>query len=103
MIRRWYDDDDTMVIRRYVRRVWICCVGSVVGFGFGRGSGGGGFGTLLPRQFHHEVQSTPGPGEYSSADVNAPTVDSNLGATKGRLSGGFASSSLRDTDDWIRR
>lgn len=66
---------------------------------FNSKSGTGGFGAQLPRQLH-EVKHTPGPGEYESTNVNAPTVSSNLGATRGKTSGAFASDVLRTSDDW---
>ena len=43
----------------------------------------------------------PGPGEYAQLDPNAPTVASNLKATRGKASGAFASGALRDADDWV--
>ena len=66
---------------------------------FNSKAGTGGFGGVVPREYH-TVKETPGPGEYTQADPNAPTVESKLNANKGKVSGAFASSSLRDSMDW---
>ena len=60
----------------------------------------GGFGAAAPRQLHSKANAAPGPGQYDGADPSAPTVGSQLKATKGRMSSAFASADMRDTDDW---
>ena len=57
---------------------------------------GGGFGAGPKRQIH-QPKDTPGPGEYQHADPSRPTVDTEAKASKGRPSGAFASTTLRDT------
>ena len=62
-------------------------------------SGGGGFGSRAARQIH-ETKETPGPGEYQQSDPHKATIDSGLHASKGRGTGAFASTTLRDTSQW---
>ena len=64
-----------------------------------QGGAKGGFGSMIPRR-HHDVKETPGPGDYVKADPNAPTVDSKLNSNRGKVTGAFASTTLRDTSSW---
>ena len=67
---------------------------------FNKSAGTGGFGSRAARQTH-QTTSTPGPGEYAHADPVRPTVDSGLKANKGKVSGAFASTTLRaDPSNW---
>jgi len=66
---------------------------------FNTKAGTSAFGGQQARQMH-DVKPTPGPGEYREADPNAPTVDSSIKATRGKMSGSFASGALRDSEDW---
>ena len=64
----------------------------------------GGFGAAAARKLHAKASDAPGPGEYSSADPNAPTVASSVAshmkASKCTMSGAFASESVRGADAW---
>ena len=66
---------------------------------FNKKAAGGTFGLGSKRQTH-ETKDTPGPGEYTQADPVRPTVDSGLKASKGRGTGAFASTTLRDSGQW---
>ena len=68
---------------------------------FNRHVGTGSFGSKAARPMHEaKKEYIPGAGEY---DVNYPhkaTVEASAKATKGRVSGAFASTTLRDTSNW---
>jgi hypothetical protein len=67
---------------------------------FNRHVGTGGFGPRAAREMHGKSRDTPGPGEYQSADPSKPTVDNHAKSSKGKVSGAFASTTLRDTSSW---
>jgi hypothetical protein len=67
---------------------------------FNRHVGTGGFGPRAAREMHGKSRDTPGPGEYQSADPSKPTVDNHAKSSKGKVSGVFASTTLRDTSSW---
>ena len=45
-------------------------------------------------------RASPGPGEYQHRDPSRPTVDSTLSTAKGKGTGAFASTTLRDLSQW---
>ena len=59
-------------------------------------AGTGNFGPKVARTTH-EIRHTPGAGEYTPSDPTRPTVDRDVNSTRGRVTGPFASTSLRDT------
>merc|ERR1719337_608221 len=52
------------------------------------------------RVYHQTRADMPGPGEYQQNDPTRPTVESNLVGGKGKGTGAFASTTLRDTSQW---
>ena len=61
----------------------------------------GAFGSQAARQIHESKGAdVPGPGEYRQADPLRPTVDSGLKSSKGKSTGAFASTTLRDPSQW---
>jgi len=60
----------------------------------------GAFGSRAARQVGAAAKETPGPGEYAEHDPLRPTCDSRLKSTKGKATGAFASTTLRDSAQW---
>ena len=52
------------------------------------------------RTMHQTKPDVPGPGEYQHSDPSRPTVDSTLSTAKGKGTGAFASTTLRDSSQW---
>ena len=59
----------------------------------------GGFGNRAARQIH-EIKETPDPGGYNAADPRKPTMESGASSSRGRVTGAFASTTLRDPSQW---
>jgi hypothetical protein len=72
-------------------------MGQVKSFNARVGKSGSGFGQKAARQLH-QTKATPAPGEYDAIDPTKQTVDQS--SAKGRVTGAFASTTLRDTGAW---
>lgn len=67
---------------------------------FNRHVGTGAFGAKAARPMHEKREVLPGAGEYTAADPNKQTMESTAKTAKGKISGAFASTTLRDTSNW---
>jgi len=67
---------------------------------FNRHVGTGGFGARAARPMHEAKEVLPGAGEYNAVDPRKATMEAKAKANKGRVSGAFASTTLRDTTNW---
>jgi hypothetical protein len=67
---------------------------------FNRHVGTGSFGSKAARPMHEKKEVLPGAGEYNAVHPSKATVEATVKAGKGKVSGAFASTTLRDTTNW---